>query len=209
MIILSIISAYLSVVALAIVPKGNSSAQSAPSAQQVGRPFRMPDRGFLPAGCTAFAPRCRRTPLPASGPAYMSSSAVQYIFLWGEVQNETRMALRSRLASASGIEPAPSTRLTLPASRCSSVLSVAPRSAAVDRPGSTPRRILAATPGAGPPSGVRRVLKIRSIRASSMARSLRARAQISIRKFTEKDKRSPGSDPQMPVSEYLISAQPR
>jgi hypothetical protein len=83
----------------------------------------------------------------------MSSSAVQYFILCGELQNEVRMALRGRLASASGIQlksltrvlgrrsPAPSSPLALPA--------------AVGRPESTPRRILLATPDAETPSGVR------------------------------------------------------
>jgi hypothetical protein len=92
------------------------------------------------------------------------------------------MTFRSRLASASGIQRTPLTGVTLPASRCPTALSLGRRSptassplpspAADDRPGSTPRRILLATPDAEIPSGVRMALRIRSISASCMRTSM-------------------------------------
>jgi hypothetical protein len=111
------------------------------------------------------------------------------------------MAFRSRLASASGIQPASLARVTLPASRRSTAPASARRSAA-DRPGLTPRRIPLGAPDAEIPSGVRMALRIRSISASSMPQSLRSQGCTAIRIIPENDEKFRPPDPQMPLREY-------
>lgn len=137
------------------------AGQSNPFLVSLASPTKFRLRLLGSPGLAALAAQCRRTLFPASGPAYISSSAVQYFFLCGELQNEVRIAFRRRLASASGIQPVSLARV------------LGRRSpAADDRPGSTPRRILLATPDAEIPSGVRIALRIRSISASCMRTSM-------------------------------------